>query len=260
MVEQFQLQHPFHSHAPGHVASDDPQHVAAALLAEMASDGLDLPDHPFTAKQDAAFRAITDAHATGFYVVNGIAGSGKTYLAQALTKALRTAGKTVLHCASTGAAAARLSSYAQTVHSLLNLPVNRQFTYMSTTSVSFHVLQRCDVLLIDEFSMLNTLQLEFILMQLMHCKGVHTLPKLWECMTVVFVGDRKQLLPVCRHSRKKNPRCQEAIHFFLDINVRQARDAEYAAFCRDANNSMTQAEIDSVLGPTYATAVIATQT
>eukprot|EP00884_Botryococcus_braunii_P012548 jgi/Botrbrau1/21294/Bobra.0184s0007.1 len=69
---------------------------------------------------------------------------------QVLTKALMDQNAVVLQCASTGAAAMRLSPYARTAHSLVRIPVTRSQRYYSTRNKEYHLLRRANAIIIDD--------------------------------------------------------------------------------------------------------------
>jgi hypothetical protein len=128
---------------------------------------------------------------------------------QALTKQLRQQGLHVLHAASTGAAAIRLSPSSRTCHSLFNIPVCGPMNYLHTTDTTLHLLRNAHAFIIDEFSMLTTNHLEHILLQLRHCLGLPSSDDLFQHIALIFVGDPQQLMPICRHTTRmvRHPSC-----------------------------------------------------
>lgn len=73
-------------------------------------------DAVLTPDQQLVFLDLDQA--TGLHVLSKAPGSGKTFLTQFLAHNWRTSGKKVLLLATTGAAAVRLSSTANTIHSV----------------------------------------------------------------------------------------------------------------------------------------------
>lgn len=118
-----------------------------------------------------------------------------------LTNSLRARGLHVLHCASTGAAAVRLSKWGRTCHNLFNLPPRGSLQYRESNNVDFHLLGMAHVIFIDEYSMLTHIQFEQILLQCSHCIGCQTVEQLLCKVAIVCVGDDLQLLPICQHRR-----------------------------------------------------------
>jgi len=95
-------------------------------------------------------------------------GSGKTLLIQKLARALRQSGKKVILGATTGAAAVRLSRYGVTAHHLFHIPVRGQrLMPISPTHPSRLTLEANDVIMIDEMSMMTSMNLNFIIYRLM---------------------------------------------------------------------------------------------
>lgn len=121
---------------------------------------------------------------------------------QVLTKKLMDQDAVVLQCASTGAAAMRLSKHARTAHSLLRIPVSGSQRYYSVRNMEYHLLRRADVLIIDEYTMLQAQDLEFILNTIRLCKGAQTTREALLHIAIVFVGDPKQLRAICRHMQQ----------------------------------------------------------
>ncbi len=64
-----------------HVSDCNPAETAPALLAGVQQEFADLPSHPLTPSQQRAFNAITSQQ-KGLFIINGAAGTGKTYLVQ----------------------------------------------------------------------------------------------------------------------------------------------------------------------------------
>ncbi|CEF59793.1 DNA helicase Pif1 like family and P-loop containing nucleoside triphosphate hydrolase domain-containing protein [Strongyloides ratti] len=106
-------------------------------------------------------------------MIEGPAGTGKTYVYQMISTYLRTEGKTYVNLASTGIAASLLPE-GQTVHSFLKLPLNinrkdyvvdKKLIRTMTESDIFR-LKNASAIFIDEVSMLSKKQLQYINMAL----------------------------------------------------------------------------------------------
>ncbi|XP_028782636.1 uncharacterized protein LOC114738734 [Neltuma alba] len=130
-----------------------------------------------------------------FFFVYGYGGTGKTFLWNALTSSLRSAGKIVLTVASSGIAATLLPS-GRTAHSRFAIPI--QITEYSLCSIKHNSalakLIQCTKLIIwDEAPMVQRHCIEAFdrtLKDIMHCSH----PFGGKC--VVMGGDFRQILPV----------------------------------------------------------------
>lgn len=112
----------------------------------------------FSARQELAYNLVLNHHNdhsndTLLLIINGDAGTGKSYLINAIRSHL---GKSCIICATTGKAAFNMNGV--TVHSLLSLPVNHN-TQKDLKGESLDRLQTklhdVKYLLIDEYSMLG---------------------------------------------------------------------------------------------------------
>ncbi|MCI5817150.1 ATP-dependent RecD-like DNA helicase [Ruminococcus sp.] len=128
-------------------------------------------------------KAITTALSRGLMVLTGGPGTGKTTTLNAIISLYEKQGKKVMIAAPTGRAAKRISDLtgyeAKTIHRLLEV----QFD--SNERLSFKHNEKdpldCDVLVVDEMSMVDVLLFEHLLRALkLHCR-------------MVLVGDSDQL-------------------------------------------------------------------
>jgi exodeoxyribonuclease V alpha subunit len=160
-------------------------HVRALLESEPA---LDLGDverpagGPFVPSDDQ-WRGVTQALEHRLSILTGGPGTGKSATMRALVDLLKAGKRRARLCAPTGKAARRLSELtgadATTIHRLLEWAPDEGFTRDAS-----HPIEGCDVLIVDEASMLSVHLAEALLAAV----GPRT--------HVLLVGDVDQLAPV----------------------------------------------------------------
>jgi len=125
-------------------------------------------------------QAVKTALVEKVLVITGGPGTGKTTIINAILKIFKKAGAKILLAAPTGRAAKKMSEatweHAQTIHRLLDYSIKEAGFRKNQTN-----RLKCDVLIIDEASMIDTV--------LMY----HLLKAVPEKATLVFVGDVNQL-------------------------------------------------------------------
>ena len=165
-----------------------------------------------TEEQQTLFDRILAAE-SGLYVISGPPGCGKSLLTKKLAVALEAQGRRTMLMASTGIAAVRLSESATTVHSSFAITAKRtMFSVMSATSASYQELLAANVFLIDEFSMLTSHTLNYLILRLKQVHNSHVegdgdghvmfgQGRGLEKVLLIFVGDHAQLPAVCWHAQ-----------------------------------------------------------
>ena len=131
-------------------------------------------------------KAINLAMSSPIMILTGGPGTGKTTTLNAIISLLKSHGNSVSIVAPTGRAAQRISELtgykAQTIHRLLGVEFGEDHTQNFVHNET--KLLPCDVIIVDELSMVDTLVFEGLLRALkMSCK-------------IVLVGDIDQLPPV----------------------------------------------------------------
>ena len=174
---------PFHYRRSLYVAERDLADALARLLeGDAPSEDLELdpggPGHELL--NEAQLCAIRVAARSGISVITGGPGVGKTTVVGRLVNGARARGHRVLLAAPTGRAAKRLSESsgcdAKTIHRLLRWdPAERRFVHSRENTL------RCDLLIVDEVSMLDVVLANHLFQAV--APGTH----------VVLVGDRDQL-------------------------------------------------------------------
>ncbi|XP_028779075.1 uncharacterized protein LOC114735542 [Neltuma alba] len=151
-----------------------------------------------TDEQRKIFHEVLDAvsrNTGGFYFIYGYGGTGKTFLWNALTVAVRANGGVVINVASSGIAATLLPS-GRTAHSRFAIPID--INEDSTCNISHgspvsHLLRSAKLIIWDEAPMIKRHCVEAVdrsLKDIMRCD----LPFGGKC--IVMGGDFRQILPV----------------------------------------------------------------
>jgi Cdc6-like AAA superfamily ATPase len=213
---------------------------------------------------------LLDPACKGIHVITGGPGCGKTFLTQHLLRKFKDSRRNLIVCGSTGVSACRLSSDAMTLHRAFNIKVKGMLETITTSDECFERINQCDVVVVDEFSMITRASVFHVLWRLLQgaidpitCRPYYTdIDDMLKHKLIVFIGDEKQLPPVCHCKGKKRPHdvCRECIIFAdihfreatfhtLTTNFRQASDPVYLKFLNYIRDNVpTQEMIDEVLG------------
>jgi hypothetical protein len=123
----------------------------------------------------------------------GCPGAGKTVLAKHIAVALSEGGMNVALCASTGAAASRLSIQATTAHAMFGIPASGGVMQnMSPCSPFYQRLAAADYILVDELSMLTSFFLDTMFETLRKVEAGQPASK--RRKTLILLGDMAQVI------------------------------------------------------------------
>jgi hypothetical protein len=210
----------------------------------------------WTAEFHTALATITDVHAKhgGFVVIEGAGGAGKTFLTKGLVNYFRSEGLIVRVAAPTGLAAT-LYEGGMTMHDLFKLPVlDNAADDEFTSNVDKHpqrqeLLNECAILFIDEAFNLNLGNLNAAIEALQTiCSTDHEAAN----KTIVFIGDRKQILPIVKGEASDEASIAACIvsmpnwgripKINLTSRFRNQYDLELAKFVEDVANAAVKSE------------------
>jgi hypothetical protein len=197
----------------------------------------------FTAEQSDALQQVLQSvrspEACNVFVLLSSAGCGKTVFANGLAASVRADGGTAV-CVAASAMAAMLLSGGRTAHSALHIPIPAHDASMcNLTYEERTVLQRADVIIYDEISMVHQHVADTVdrsLRDVMHDE------RPFGGKTVVLMGDFKQLLPVVRygsghqHTVHKCSWWKHVRHLKFTKNWRAALHPDYVEFLENVGN------------------------
>ena len=168
-------------------------------------------------------------------------------------------------CATTGAAALRLTPTASTTHTLFRIPSRGYLSPLQEPSIVLERLQLANVIIIDEMSMMTSYMLctvEHRLKQAARNKSLNALGN----KLVLLVGDLAQLPAICIHSPKSPdilcrgchitsaPCWAVAKHHTLRISVRHATNPTYLQFLNIIRERVPmELEIEAALAECFIT-------
>ena len=151
-------------------------------------------------------------------IINGVTGTGKSYMIRALTSYLQ--HKCVI-TATTGKAA--YSIRGVTIHSLLKLPITPQSQRDLSGEALIelqHRLSNVDYILIDEYSMLGQKTRGWIDRRCRQSSGVKE--HLFGGKSIILIGDPAQLPPVADkplyHAKPSNPIAEQGYYTYMMFN------------------------------------------
>jgi hypothetical protein len=222
-----------------------------------------IPLHMLNLEQKAVYDAVTTK--TGLHIISGPPGSGKTFLVTAIAQHYeQDKAVQVAYSATTGAAAICLHRNATTAHRLFGLPLRGcTFRPHGPRNVHYKQISHCKVFVIDEFSMMTGRMFNNVISQLMHVHRCHTFAELCNTITIILVGDRHQLPPVCHCKRQPMTVCgkcsianslswSKGLVHELQISMRHATDPTFARFLSCIRTfALPQPLIDAVLQQCY---------
>ena len=162
------------------------------------------------------------------------AGTGKTFLINAILSTCRQRGLRLVPCATSGLAASLLGR-ARTAHTTFKIPVNLDEGSICKPSAAYkYWLRSIDAFIWDEISMAHQWAISAVDRMLQDIHGVR-LP--FGGRSVIFCGDMQQLLPVHRFARDPAAYCVNTCSWFpnalplqLHQNMRAIADPSWAVF------------------------------
>ncbi|GFT18965.1 ATP-dependent DNA helicase, partial [Trichonephila clavipes] len=149
---------------------------------------------------DRIMRAITE-QSGGLFFIDAPGGTGKTFLLSLILATIRSQNNIALAIASSGIAATLLDG-GRTTHSALKLPLNLQNTEAPTCNISKNsgmgkVLQTCQIIIWDEFTMSHKKELEALDRTLRDFRGNR---RIFGGGLILLSGDFRQTLPIIPRS------------------------------------------------------------
>lgn len=216
-----------------------------------------------TRHQRAAFDAVlahvdraADAQEIGFFRIEAEAGAGKTFLANALTAAVRAAGGRVVCSAYTAKAA---TNYADgtTCHRTFNLnvttPSQKPVTELARSGCgkagrAGARLARAALVIVDEVTMMKASELDAIVAGLRSVRFAGALVLLGNNAQLSCVIERASTGDVITHhvTSSRTYRRERVSHFRLCVNMRMAGDKAFRRACHEIGYKRLPAEGDIV--------------
>jgi len=196
-------------------------------------------------ERDQELRSSRTSRVTNTMLLEGAAGTGKTYTLNVLIEMCHARGIPIRASASTGKAATHLLG-ACTAHSLFGIPVvdssapntDIRFSRITANSYKGSLLRKVLIFIIDEVGMLHVDDIYCINMLL---KDLHSTGVRFGRVLVIFTGDVKQIMPIVPGADPLGETQAQASFFFsadcrvstrvcLTENMRVRASADHANF------------------------------
>ncbi|MEO8785089.1 MAG: PIF1 family DEAD/DEAH box helicase [Candidatus Saccharimonadales bacterium] len=186
-------------------------------------------------------------------LLTGAAGTGKTYLLRKFIRRARKQGKAVSVTASTGLAATHLGG--ATIHSWAGIGVHDHLPKDHLKKISRQrrdIINKTDILVIDEISMLHDFRLDIIDSVL---RSVRNSEQPFGGLQIVLCGDFFQLPPINRHDSRQGSFVTSAEVWekadiavcYLDKQYRQANDNDYRDILNNIRaGNLTHNQLDAL--------------
>jgi ATP-dependent exoDNAse (exonuclease V) alpha subunit len=194
-------------------------------------------------------------------LLTGAAGTGKTYVLNQFIRRAKGAGKSVAVTATTGLAATHLNG--ATIHAWSGIGVRDAIDgmfYAKLSKARADLINKADILIIDEISMLHDFRLDMVEEVTRHVRGGD---RPFGGLQVIVCGDFFQLPPVnARDSRQGGFITSSQIWHqdvfrvcYLEQQYRQAEDDTYSAILNGIRaGQLTRRQLDALQARTKAVA------
>jgi ATP-dependent DNA helicase PIF1 len=200
--------------------------------------------------QDEALAILENGNSV---LLTGAAGTGKTYLLNKFIRRAKKSGKNVAVTATTGLAATHLNG--NTIHSWAGIGIHDELPkkfFQKLSKQRKDIINKADILVIDEISMLHDFRLDMIDDVLQQVRGDS---KAFGGMQVVLCGDFFQLPPINRKDSKSGgfiygsevwQRNNFTVCYLVD-QYRQTNDADYSAILNGIRaGQLKQSQLDAL--------------
>ena len=208
--------------------------------------------------QDSALAILESGKSV---LLTGAAGTGKTYLLNKFIRRARADGRSVAVTATTGLAATHLGG--ATIHAWAGIGVRDAIDGMFYNKLSkqrVDLIERADVLIIDEISMLHDFRLDMVEEVTRRIRGGD---RPFGGLQVILCGDFFQLPPVNRRDSRQGSFVTESKtwadgHFevcYLEEQFRQTDDSDYTDILNGIRaGQLTRRQLDALQARTQAVA------
>jgi ATP-dependent DNA helicase PIF1 len=188
-------------------------------------------------------------------LLTGAAGSGKTYVLNMFVRHARARGKNVAVTATTGLAATHLNG--TTIHAWSGIGIHNELPFGHINKLSkqrYDLIQKADVLVIDEISMLHHFRLDMIDET---CRLVRGNNEPFGGIQIILCGDFFQLPPVSRQEESEGKfivasKVWQGNGFevcYLHEQHRQKQDQEYTGILNGIRKGyLSRSQLDLLIG------------